>query len=79
MKEFLAFVRRIEQHMTNLIKPIAKHTASRSLMFFDPNGVDFIEPGTDMVGPAKGDRSNQKESFKSLFIFEISIFKINTS
>jgi len=54
-------VLRIEHHMTNPVKAIAKNTPRRSLMLFDLNRFDTMSPRTHMVRPAKRKRHNGKE------------------
>jgi hypothetical protein len=54
---------RIEQEVPDQVKAIAKNTLGGSLMFFDANGFDHMEPRTDMVRPAKRHGDHGKETF----------------
>jgi hypothetical protein len=47
--------------MANPVKTISKHALGWTLMFFDSNGFDFMQPGTDMIGPAKSQGDNSKK------------------
>ena len=75
----MSFVLRVEQQVANPVKAISKDTLGWTLMFFDSNGFDLVQPSPYRIGPAKSNREASKKPIEAFFVFQIDGFKVKAS